>query len=155
MVEVRNSKGDVIYSHDRDAPPPVQVEPADKVVQMVSLMNQVVQSGTGRAAQLDGITVAGKTGTTNSSRDAWFIGYTGNYVASVWFGNDDFSPMNGMTGGTLPAQTWHNIMAYAHQGVELEAAAWICCSARTGQSRRQFSWQRRPRRSASPDYSLA
>ncbi|HWG04505.1 MAG TPA: transglycosylase domain-containing protein, partial [Beijerinckiaceae bacterium] len=120
VVEARNSRGDVIYSHDRDAPPPVQVEPADKVIQMVSLMNQVVQSGTGRAAQLDGITVAGKTGTTNNSRDAWFIGYTGNYVAAVWFGNDDFTAMNGMTGGTLPAATWHNIMAYAHQGIELK-----------------------------------
>ncbi len=113
-------EGDVIYNHDRDTPPPVQIEPADKVAEMVYMMNQVVQVGTGRAAQLDGITVAGKTGTTNNSRDAWFNGYTGNYVCSVWFGNDDFSPMNGMTGGTLPAATWHNIMAYAHQGIELK-----------------------------------
>ena len=120
VVEVRNSKGDVIYNHDRDTPPPVQIEPADKVAEMVYLMNQVVQVGTGRAAQLDGITVAGKTGTTNNSRDAWFIGYTGNYVAAVWFGNDDFTGLNGMTGGTLPAATWHNIMAYAHQGIELK-----------------------------------
>ena len=87
---------------------------------MVYMMTQVVQVGTGRAAQLDGITVAGKTGTTNNSRDAWFIGYTGNYVASVWFGNDDFSSMNGMVGGSLPAATWQEIMAYAHQGIELK-----------------------------------
>jgi penicillin-binding protein 1A len=120
VVEMRNSKGDVIYNHDRDAPPPQQVEPADKIEEMVSMMTQVVQAGTGRAAQLDGITVAGKTGTTNLSRDAWFVGYTGNYVAAVWFGNDDFSPMNGMTGGTLPAQTWHAIMTYAHEGIELK-----------------------------------
>jgi penicillin-binding protein 1A len=120
VVEMRNSKGAVIYNHDRDAPPPQQAEPADKIEEMVSMMTQVVQVGTGRAAQLDGITVAGKTGTTNESRDAWFVGYTGNYVAAVWFGNDDFSPMNGMTGGTLPAQTWHEIMAYAHEGIELK-----------------------------------
>jgi penicillin-binding protein 1A len=79
----------------------------------------VVENGTGKRAQLDGIKVAGKTGTTNSWRDAWFVGYTGNFVGAVWMGNDDFSPTKRMTGGTLPAATWHNIMAYAHQGVEL------------------------------------
>jgi penicillin-binding protein 1A len=120
VAEMRNSKGEVVYNHDRDAPPPVQIEPADKVAEMVYMMTQVVQVGTGRAAQLDGITVAGKTGTTNNSRDAWFIGYTGNYVAAVWFGNDDFSSMNGMVGGSLPAATWHDIMTYAHQGIELK-----------------------------------
>ena len=69
---------------------------------------------------LDGIKVAGKTGTTNAYRDAWFVGYTGNYVAAVWFGNDDYSSTNKMTGGSLPAMTWQQIMAYAHQGIELK-----------------------------------
>ena len=54
-----------------------------------------------------------------SWRDAWFVGYTGNFVGAVWMGNDDYTSTNRMTGGTLPAMTWHNIMAYAHQGIEL------------------------------------
>jgi penicillin-binding protein 1A len=86
---------------------------------MIKMMNSVVENGTGKRAALDGIQVAGKTGTTNSWRDAWFVGYTGNFVGAVWMGNDDYSPTKRMTGGTLPAMTWHNIMTYAHQGVEL------------------------------------
>jgi penicillin-binding protein 1A len=79
----------------------------------------VVENGTGKRAQLDGIPTCGKTGTTNDWRDGWFVGYTGNFVAAVWMGNDDFTPTRHMVGGSLPAMTWHDIMAYAHQGVEL------------------------------------
>jgi penicillin-binding protein 1A len=79
----------------------------------------VVSEGTARRAQLDGIPAAGKTGTTNNYRDAWFVGYTGNFVGGVWYGNDDYSPTNRMTGGSLPAKTWHDIMEVAHQGVEI------------------------------------
>ena len=67
-----------------------------------------------------GIKAAGKTGTTNAYRDAWFVGFTGNYRAGVWFGNDDYAPTNRMTGGSLPAMTWQEIMAYAHQGIEIK-----------------------------------
>jgi len=87
---------------------------------MNMMMSKVVEEGTARRAILDGIKAAGKTGTTNAYRDAWFVGFTGNFVAGVWFGNDDYTTMNQMTGGSLPAQTWHEIMAYAHQGVELK-----------------------------------
>ena len=86
---------------------------------MIKMMNSVVENGTGKRAQLGGIPTAGKTGTTNDWRDGWFVGYTGNFVGAVWMGNDDFSPTKHMMGGTLPAMTWHDIMAYAHQGVEL------------------------------------
>ena len=97
----------------------VQAIPASVAIDMVGMMTKVVEEGTAKRAQLDGIQAAGKTGTTNSYRDAWFVGYTGNFVCGVWFGNDDYTVMHQMTGGSLPAQTWHEIMAYAHQGVEL------------------------------------
>ena len=116
-IEVRNSRGDVIYRHD-DGPPPPQVVPADKVAEMNNLMTHVVTEGTGRAAQIPGIAISGKTGTTNNSTNAWFNGFSGNFVGSVWFGNDDGSSMQNLTGGLLPAQTWHDIMEFAHQGVE-------------------------------------
>ena len=75
--------------------------------------------GTGRRAKLDGIRTAGKTGTTQDYRDGWFCGFTGNYTAVVWIGNDNYTPSNRMTGGTLPAMTWKKVMEYANQGVEL------------------------------------
>ena len=119
-VEIRNSKGDLIYRRDRDGPPLEQVIPADKIAEMNNMMKEVVSGGTARAAMLEGVTAAGKTGTTNAYRDAWFDGFTGNYVCTVWFGNDDSTSMNNMTGGSLPARTWHEIMAYAHKGIELK-----------------------------------
>jgi penicillin-binding protein 1A len=119
-VEIANSRGEVIYQHDRDTPPPRQIIDRSTIETMVSMMMQVVLAGTGRRAQLDNIEVAGKTGTTNGYKDAWFIGYTGNYVGAIWFGNDDDAPMENMTGGTLPAATWHEVMEYAHQGIELK-----------------------------------
>ena len=82
-------------------------------------------AGTARRAALDGIPTAGKTGTTNNYRDAWFVGYTGNFSCAVWYGNDDYSPTNRMTGGSLPAQTWHDIMMAAHQGVEVKELAGV------------------------------
>jgi len=78
----------------------------------------VLTEGTGRGAQIPGLTISGKTGTTNNSTNAWFNAFTGNLVGSVWFGNDDGSPMGDMTGGTLPALSWKEIMAYAHRGLE-------------------------------------
>jgi penicillin-binding protein 1A len=87
---------------------------------MAGMMSHVVSEGTARRAALDGIPTAGKTGTTNAYRDAWFVGYTGNFTCAVWYGNDDYSPTNRMTGGSLPAQTWHDIMVAAHQGVEIK-----------------------------------
>jgi penicillin-binding protein 1A len=84
------------------------------------ILNKAVEEGTGKRSVIEGVRSAGKTGTTNAYRDAWFAGYTGNMVAAVWFGNDDYAPTNRMTGGSLPAMTWKKIMAYAHQGVELK-----------------------------------
>jgi penicillin-binding protein 1A len=120
ILEVRNGSGDLIWRFDRDGKKPVQVISPEVAHEMAGMMNKVVEDGTAKRAQLDGIKAAGKTGTTNAFRDAWFVGFTGNYIAGVWFGNDDYTSTNRMTGGSLPAQTWHDIMAYAHQGIELK-----------------------------------
>ena len=120
-IEIRNRQGDVLYRHDRDAPPQLQVIPLEKVVELATMMKKVVEEGTGKRAILgEGIDVIGKTGTTNGYKDAWFCGYTGTLGGCVWYGNDDNEPMNNMTGGTLPAGTWHDVMAYAHQGIPLK-----------------------------------
>ncbi|WP_147024515.1 transglycosylase domain-containing protein [Methylobacterium oxalidis] len=116
-VEVRNSAGEVIYRHDDEKPE--QVLSTQVVADMNFMLNKVVEEGTARRAQIEGVKVAGKTGTTNAYRDAWFVGYTGNYVGAVWVGNDDHSPSNKMTGGSLPAMLWHDVMESAHQGIEL------------------------------------
>ncbi len=120
-VEIRNRQGELLYQHDRDAPPLKQVLPYEKVVELATMMKKVVEEGTGKRAQLgEGIDVIGKTGTTNGYKDAWFCGYSGTMGGCVWYGNDDNEPMNNMTGGTLPAGTWHDVMAYAHQGIALK-----------------------------------
>jgi membrane peptidoglycan carboxypeptidase len=62
--------------------------------------------------------VAGKTGTTQAARDAWFIGFTADYVAGVWMGYDDNTPLSGVTGSGLPAEIWHEVMARVHEGLE-------------------------------------
>jgi penicillin-binding protein 1A len=79
-----------------------------------TMMQAVVTSGTGKRAQLDYTHSVGKTGTSSNYRDAWFMGFTGQYVAGVWLGNDDFTPMARVTGGSFPAEAWHNFMVAAH-----------------------------------------
>ena len=120
VLEVRTGTGETIWRFDRDGPKPKQVMPQQVAADMAFMMNKVVEEGTARRAILNGIKAAGKTGTTNAYRDAWFVGYTGNFVAGVWFGNDDYRPLNRMTGGSVPAMTWHTVMEYAHQGIELK-----------------------------------
>ncbi len=120
ILEVRTGTGNLIWRFDRDGPKPTRVLPAGVAQNMIKMMNSVVENGTGRRARLDGIAAAGKTGTTNAYRDAWFMGYTGNFVCGVWMGNDNYESTNRMTGGSLPAMTWHKIMAYAHEGIELK-----------------------------------
>ena len=117
-IEARNSNGKLIYLHERDSGRPVRVLPADKVAEMNNIMTHVVTEGTGRAAQIPGLVISGKTGTTNNSTNAWFNAFTGNLVGSVWFGNDENTPMENLTGGILPAMTWREIMVFAHQGLE-------------------------------------
>ena len=88
--------------------------------ELIGMMEQVIQNGTGGRAKLGNRPVAGKTGTTSSYRDAWFIGFTGQYVTGVWLGNDDNKPMKGVTGGGLPAEIWQAVMAEIHDGLPVE-----------------------------------
>jgi penicillin-binding protein 1A len=82
------------------------------------MMAEVLNSGTGGRARLDDREAAGKTGTTQSARDAWFVGFTADYVVGVWMGYDDNSPLSGVTGGGLPAEIWHEVMVRINEGVD-------------------------------------
>ncbi|HKO34158.1 MAG TPA: penicillin-binding transpeptidase domain-containing protein, partial [Candidatus Limnocylindria bacterium] len=115
ILEMFNSKGELIYSRDRDEPAPVQVVSRKVAEDMNQMMLAVVTNGTAAKAQLDFATVVGKTGTSSSYRDAWFVGFTGALVTGVWVGYDDFRPMPGITGGSLPTQAWHSYMSVAHK----------------------------------------
>ena len=89
----------------------------DAAAQLVWMMQQVVDQGTGGRAKLPDRPAAGKTGTTQAARDAWFIGFTADYVAGVWMGYDDNTPLTGVTGGGLPAEMWREAMVRVHEGV--------------------------------------
>jgi penicillin-binding protein 1A len=114
IARVRNGDGKLIYEWKGSKRSRVVDEPY--VAEMNDMMNATLVSGTGRQAALPDQIAGGKTGTSQSSRDAWFVGYTAHYAAGVWVGNDDGSKMRKVTGGTLPARLWHDIMAYAHDG---------------------------------------
>jgi len=85
------------------------------------MMQETLISGTARKAEIPGWVAAGKTGTSQDFRDAWFIGYTANLVTGVWLGNDDNSPTKKATGGGLPVEVWTRFMRIAHQGVPVAA----------------------------------
>jgi 1A family penicillin-binding protein len=85
--------------------------------ELVWMMTRVIENGTGQRARLPGREVAGKTGTTQAARDAWFLGFTADYVAGVWMGYDDNTPLTGVTGGGLPAEIWRETMGRVHEGL--------------------------------------
>ncbi len=120
FTQILSYSGDLIWDYSRDAPAPRKVLSDQAVASMNTILAQVPEWGTGRRAELANTRVAGKTGTTQSYRDAWFVGYTGNYTAAVWYGNDDFSPTAKLTGGILPAMTFQRFMSYAHQNLDLK-----------------------------------
>lgn len=94
----------------------VRVIPAQTAGLLTWMLEAVVEEGTGRRARLDGWPAAGKTGTTQAARDAWFIGFTAWYTVGVWMGYDDNRPLTGVTGGGLPAEIWREVMVRLHEG---------------------------------------
>jgi penicillin-binding protein 1A len=85
---------------------------------MNSMLREVIETGTGRRAQIEGQDIAGKTGTSQDYRDAWFLGYSAYLAGGVWVGNDDNSPTKKVTGGGIPAAIWKDIMQPAHAGLQ-------------------------------------
>ncbi len=104
---------------DRAATPGQRVISAQADGELVYMMNQVVNGGTATRAKLPDREAAGKTGTTQNWRDAWFIGFTSDYIMGVWVGHDDNSPMKRITGGSLPAEIWHDTMATVDKELNL------------------------------------
>jgi penicillin-binding protein 1A len=119
ITKIRTSAGKLLY--DRPNDPPNQVIDPRYDSMMNSMMRETLISGTARKAEIPGWTAAGKTGTSQDYRDAWFIGYTAHLVTGVWLGNDDNSPTKKATGGGLPVEVWSRFMKAAHQGVPVAA----------------------------------
>ncbi|MFO1088688.1 MAG: penicillin-binding protein 1A [Hyphomicrobiales bacterium] len=117
VTRISTRSGKVLYERQPEAPVQV-VQPGD-LYAMNYMLRQVVQVGTGTKAKIDGQDIAGKTGTSQDYRDAWFVGYSTYLVAGVWAGNDDNSPSAKMTGGTIPAEVFADIMVPAHDGLPL------------------------------------
>jgi penicillin-binding protein 1A len=107
IERILDSRGNVIYSH---TPDPKRVIEPNPIRLLVSMMQTVVTSGTGTHARISGQNIAGKTGTTDDWRDAWFLGFTPSLVTGVWVGRDDNSAMARVTGGLYPAIIWHDYM---------------------------------------------
>jgi len=119
VTRIRTSEGKVLYARQPDQLGQV-IEPRH-VAAMNTMMQETLLSGTARKAEIPGWMAAGKTGTSQDFRDAWFIGYTANLVTGVWLGNDDNSPTRKATGGGLPVEVWTRFMKAAHQGVAVAA----------------------------------
>jgi penicillin-binding protein 1A len=115
IERVRAADGKVLYT--RSAQALGRIVDARYVGMMNAMMHETLVSGTARHADLPGWSAAGKTGTSQDYRDAWFIGYTAHLVTGVWLGNDDNSPSHKATGGGLPVDIWSRFMRVAHQGV--------------------------------------
>jgi penicillin-binding protein 1A len=125
VLDMRRLTGELVYDRAADQAPAPRILSASTAAGMNQMLHQVIAAGTARRADLPGITSAGKTGTTQAYRDAWFIGYTGRYTASVWYGNDDFTSTANLTGGRLPAMTWQSIMELAHRDTPVPLLAGV------------------------------
>lgn len=116
IAKVADTRGNVLFQQPVAEPERVYAE--DYAAEMNAMLTRVVNTpiGTGQKSRFGSWTVAGKTGTSQDWRDAWFVGFTAQYVGGVWVGNDDDTAMNRVTGGGLPADLWSDIMEMAHEG---------------------------------------
>jgi len=132
VLKVKTRSGKVLY---RRKPPGIgAVMSANDNMQMTRMMLEVTATGTGKAGRLDERPTAGKTGTTQDFRDAWFVGFTADLVCGVWIGNDNNTPMKKATGGTLPARIFHTFMSDAEQGLPVRPLAGTTLLASAGEA---------------------
>jgi penicillin-binding protein 1A len=129
ITSIEDAKGNSLYQ--REIPDYVQEFSPRNTADLDHMLEQVVAQGTGQAAQLSQGHVAGKTGTTQNYRDAWFVGYTDKMVTGIWMGNDDASPMNRVSGGRYPARLWHD---YMNAAMDVAAPALHSSDAGAGDS---------------------
>ncbi|MBV9567469.1 MAG: penicillin-binding protein, partial [Hyphomicrobiales bacterium] len=125
ITSVKSAAGQLLYRQSVESHGRVIDQTAHAM--MIDMMRETLLTGTARKAEIPGWDAAGKTGTTQDYRDAWFVGYTATLVTGVWFGNDDDSPMKKVTGSGLPAEAWNRFMRAALSGstpVPLPAATW-------------------------------
>ena len=115
ITKVRTAGGKLLYTR-RNASFGRVIDP-QYVPMMNTMMQETLLTGTARKAELPGWQAAGKTGTSQDFRDAWFVGYTSYLVTAVWLGNDDDSPTKKVSGGNLPVEIWSRFMKAAHQNV--------------------------------------
>jgi penicillin-binding protein 1A len=111
VLSIEDTQGNVLYQHEE--PVHAQMFSGRAIGMLDDMLEQVVAQGTGQLAQLSRGHVAGKTGTTQSYRDAWFVGYTNRFITGIWMGNDDDSAMDKVSGGKYPARLWHDYMEQA------------------------------------------
>ncbi|WGD52315.1 penicillin-binding protein 1A [Bradyrhizobium sp. CB1650] len=119
VTRIKTLEGKLLYMRQPEERNQV-IEPR-YVAMMNTMMRETLISGTAKKAEIPGWQAAGKTGTSQDYRDAWFIGYTANLVTGVWLGNDDNSPTKKATGGGLPVEVWSRFMRTAHEGVPVAA----------------------------------
>jgi len=117
IENIKNTGGQQLYTRKESVPE--RVYAAVYAKQMTSILNDVINTGTGHGARLGDREAAGKTGTSQDYRDAWFIGFTAQYATGVWMGNDNNAPMAKVTGGLFPVDAWKAFMLKAHRNVKL------------------------------------
>lgn len=120
VLAIRDNDDRVVWC--REPPARQRVVRPEHIRDLDAMLASAVRDGTGRQAAPRGIRAAGKTGTTDDFRDAWFIGYTDRFTVGVWLGNEKPTPMKGVAGGGLPAQIWRGIVEEAHALPPLPAA---------------------------------
>ena len=132
VLKVKTRSGRILYQ--RKPPGIGTVMGVNDNMQMTRMMLEVTATGTGKAARLEERPTAGKTGTTQDFRDAWFVGFTADLVCGVWIGNDNNAPMKKATGGTLPAHIFHAFMTEAEQGLPVRPLTGTTLMASAGEA---------------------